>query len=241
MIEHVRRSANRFELKYLVPHDRAAAFIAALTPYVRPDAHAADHQGYAVYSVYWDSDDFALFWEKIEGLKDRRKLRVRRYEGADYGFVEIKHRTDRTLEKRRVRLGLDDLYRWFREPGSDAWPEDDPPPVVSEALHMRERLRLRPRVAISYRRRAFFGAFEPDLRITFDRWIQYDTRSTDIAAMFDQGRYVVDPRVVVMEVKYSDRAPLWLCGLVSSFGLQMTRLSKYCTAVDQAYFGSRLT
>ena len=244
MVRHLQRTANRFELKYVVAHDRVEPFIEALSPYVVRDRNARDDRGYPVYSVYWDSDEWTLFWEKIEGLKDRRKLRVRRYAGSPDGFIEIKHRQDRTLQKRRARLPLTTIYRAFRgETDQPLWPDDGDPvdPVVAEAAFLRERYRLRPRMAVSYRRRAFFGAYEPDLRITFDSRLQYDRHALDIAEPFETGRYIIDPRVVIMEVKFNERAPTWLCNLLCSFDFQMTRLSKYCSAVDRAYFGGRLT
>ena len=245
MREHVRRSANRFELKYVLAHDRVRPFIEALSPYLVDDRNVVGERGYPVYSVYWDSDDWTLFWEKIEGLKDRRKLRIRRYADGKHGFIEIKHRTDRTLQKRRTKIPLSRIYESFRH-ADDRLPEPDGDtgsvdPVVAEAEHMRTRYRLRPRMAISYRRRAFFGRYEPDLRITFDSRLQYDRHAVDIAEPFETGEYIIDPRTVIMEVKFSERAPLWLCNLLSSFDFQMTRLSKYCSAVDLAYFGNRLT
>lgn len=242
MLRHVNRSDNRFELKYLVSQKGVEALVAELRPYVRADANWRDDRGYPIHSVYWDSDEWTFFWEKIEGLKDRRKLRSRRYEGAPYGFIEIKHRNDRTLQKRRARVPLEVLYASFR--GRD----DDPDPaaelgdsVLNEALYLRYRYRLRPRMAISYRRRAFYGAHEPDLRITFDSRVQYHPVDTDIASPFDTGSYVIDPRVSILEIKFNDRVPTWLVRLVSSHGLQMTRLSKYCSAVDRAHFGNQLT
>lgn len=248
MLQHVRRSANRFELKYIVSHDRVGPFIDALSPYLVDDRHVADDRGYPVYSVYWDSDDWTLFWEKVEGLKDRRKLRIRRYADGQHGFVEIKHRTDRTLQKRRTRLPLSRIYETFRGMNDEDWSQTGPEadegaadPVVAEATFLRERFRLRPRMAVSYRRRAFFGAFDPDLRITFDSRLQYDPHALDIARPFETGRYIIDPRAVIMEVKFSERAPVWLCNLVSAFDFKMTRLSKYCSAVDRAYFGNSLT
>jgi hypothetical protein len=248
LLQHVRRSANRFELKYIVSHDRVAPFVDALSPYLVDDRNVAGERGYPVYSVYWDSEDWTLFWEKIEGLKNRRKLRVRRYADGKHGFIEIKHRMDRTLQKRRSRLPLTTIYETFRGEEDVAWrPEaegDDgqgTDPVVAEATYLRERYRLRPRMAVSYQRRAFFGKYDPDLRITFDTRLQYDPHALDIAEPFETGRYIVDPRVVIMEVKFSERAPVWLCNLLSSFDFKMTRLSKYCSAVDLAYFGNRLT
>ena len=239
---HVQRSDNRFELKYLVSHRQMNGVLRAIAPYVRADANWENAQGYPIHSIYWDNDEWTLFWEKIEGLKDRRKLRIRLYGRVDYGFVEIKHRVDRTLQKRRARLPLDVIYRTFR--GEDGELEsgialDDA--VVGEAMYLRYRYRLRPRMAISYRWRAFFGRFDPDLRITCDTRIQYHTSDTDITRPFETGTYVVDPRISVLEMKFNDRVPDWLIRLVETHGLEMTRLSKYCSAVDMAHFGGQLT
>ncbi len=242
MLTHVQRSDNRFELKYLISYAQVAAFVRSLDPYVKTDANSEEERGYPIHSVYWDSDEWTLFWEKIEGLKDRRKLRVRRYAGADYAFVEIKHRTDRTLQKRRTKLPLDTVLRTFR------WADDSlddsetlADPVINEALYLKYTHRLRPRMAISYRRHAYFGRFEPSLRITVDTRVQYHPKETDIAAPFETGSYVLDPRIAILEIKFNDRVPDWLVRTVASHGLEMTRMSKFCTAVDLAYFGNRLT
>jgi hypothetical protein len=240
LTRHVRK-ANRFEIKYLVPHDAARRMVDAIEPYTVPDRHAVDEWGYPVYSVYWDSPRLALFWEKIEGLKYRRKLRFRRYADQPDVFVEIKQRVDRTLQKRRTRVSEEELRTWFEADAGEAGlsaPED---PVVSEAIVLRHRYRLDPRMAISYRRLALFGLYDADLRITFDRRVQYRATDFDIAERFDAGNYVVDPRLVIMEIKFSERVPIWLCKLVSREGLQMIRLSKYCTAVDREYYQNTLT
>lgn len=242
MLEHINRSDNRFELKYLVGHDRISELVEDLRPYLREDANWENERGYPIHSVYWDSDEWTFFWEKIEGLKDRRKLRARRYAGVDYGFIEIKHRTDRTLQKRRARVPLDVMFASFRGGDDEIDPaaeRDDA--VLNEALYLRYRYRLKPKMAISYRRRAFYGFWEPDLRVTIDSRVQYHSVDTDISRPFETGTYLVDPRVSILEIKFNDRVPTWLVRLVSSHGLQMIRLSKYCTAVDLAHFDNQLT
>ncbi|HEX4932061.1 MAG TPA: VTC domain-containing protein, partial [Gemmatimonadaceae bacterium] len=55
---------NRFEVKYLVPTQRVPEIMAEFAPYTRPDPHSPEW-GYSISSVYWDTPDFALFWEKI--------------------------------------------------------------------------------------------------------------------------------------------------------------------------------
>lgn len=232
---------NRFEVKYLVSTRALSDLTSALGDFVIPDPHAGGDQGYGVFSIYWDSPDFRLFWEKVEGLKYRRKFRFRRYLGSDKVFLEIKHRHDRTLEKRRSTWPVERVKRAFGDGRSFDWEAVGDDPVGSEGLVMAQSLRLTPRVGILYRRRALFGAFDPELRVTFDSRIQYRTTGLDIARPFDTGKYVLDPRVTIMEIKYNHRAPVWLTKLVRRHELRIVRMSKYCTAVDREYYDNQLT
>ncbi|HEX6309656.1 MAG TPA: polyphosphate polymerase domain-containing protein [Longimicrobiales bacterium] len=238
------RTFNRYEYKYLVPQRDAAHFIQALEPYLYPDPHCEGEWGYAVHSVYWDSADLVLFWEKVEGLMRRRKLRLRRYgDGSGEVFVEIKQRVDRTVQKRRTRWSVDQAVHIFGGNGSDAGGGsiDSDDAVANEALEMYHRHRLKPRMGVSYVRRAFFSRYEPALRITFDRRVRYDPYRLDLTGPVSGGRDMLDPRLTIMELKFNDRVPLWLSRAMQSHRFQMIRLSKYCTAVDRAWFGSRLT
>lgn len=232
---------NRYEVKYLVATRSLPELLAELGAYVVPDSNSGGAQGYGVFSIYWDSPGFTLFWEKIEGLKTRRKLRFRRYLGSDAAFLEIKHREDRTLRKRRTTWPVERLTRAFGDGQDLDWELAAEDPVVAEAMAMVGRLRLAPRVGILYRRRAFFGAFDPELRVTFDSRIQYRTAGLDLARPFDTGKYVLDPRATVLEVKYNHRAPIWLTKVARRRELRLVRMSKYCSAVDAEFFGHELT
>lgn len=238
MPEYYRRSFNRYEYKYLLPIRRLDRFVADIEPYVEPDRHSGEG-GYPVYSVYWDSPDLRCFWEKVEGLKDRRKVRFRSYEPGGDVFVEIKQRTDRTIQKRRVRWPAErvrDVLGWDVDPERGDEASDDP--VASEVLGLRHRLRLGPRMAIQYRRRALFGVREPDLRITFDTRVQYSHRHLEMDRPFACGSYLVDPRLAVLEIKFDDRVPKWLVRTVQRHDLGLQRLSKYCRAVDLEFYGN---
>jgi hypothetical protein len=96
-------------------------------------------------------------------------------------------------------------------------------------------------MAVAYRREAFFGSFEQDLRITFDRRLQYDARALDPGAPFETGKYMLSPDQVVVEIKFNQVVPLWLAKLVRHHDFELVRLSKYCRAVDQEFFDGRLT
>jgi len=232
---------NRFEVKYLVPTRSVPELLEEFAPYTKPDAHSPEW-GYTISSVYWDTPDFQFFWEKVEGVKYRRKLRFRRYGTSTDVFVEIKQREDRTLQKRRLRWPLEQVIAAFGDGACRVnWALVEGDPVATEAALMIERLRLAPRMAIRYRRRALFGQFDPELRITFDGRIQYHPTDFSLSRPFEEGRYVIDPRVTVLEFKYDHRAPIWLTKAICRRGLKIVRMSKYCSAVDQYYYGGQNT
>ena len=233
---------NRYELKYFVPIAAIPEITASMAAYTRPDPHDEGGRGYRVYSVYWDSPDYQFFWEKIEGYSHRRKLRFRVYADSPYAFIEIKQRFDRTLQKLRLQVPLDAVSRFFDDEREGRLTEEQlDSPVTREILEIKHRYNLMPRMAVSYRRRALFGEYEPDLRVTFDTRIQYSDAHLSIGDRFETGKYVVDPRAAVMELKFSDRVPLWLVKLIRRHELQITRMSKYCTAVDKEYHGGTMT
>jgi len=235
------RSFNRFEIKYVVHRDVAAQFIRSLEGYVYADPNSDDEGGYPIYSLYCDSAGLSLFWEKIEGIKYRRKVRFRRYGKSQDVFLEIKQRVDRTLQKRRVRRPLDRVVETFCSGNGLDGHEQNHDQVSAEVFFLWNYYGLEPRMAISYRRRAFFAVFESDLRITLDTRVQYHSHDLDITRPFEVGKYVVEPELVIVEVKFNERVPLWLCKIISTYGLRHVRLSKYCTAVDREFFQGQLT
>ena len=116
-LSHVVRSFNRFELKYLVTLSQAERLKSALAAYLVPDEHSHHEGRYKLASLYYDSADLRCYWEKVDGLKFRRKLRIRCYETGEAltddtpVFVEIKQRVDRVTQKRRAILPYADARR----------------------------------------------------------------------------------------------------------------------------------
>jgi len=166
------RSFNRYEFKYVIPVEKAERIISELDHVTRPDEHCLD-SGYRVVSLYYDSPDLTCFWDKVDGVRLRRKLRIRIYpaagEAVREAMVEIKQRTNRMVCKRRVRLPVreaEDLCDGPRRPaGLDTLDEQ----VAAEVEYLARTMRLRPSCITSYLRRAFIGGrYDAGLRMTFD-------------------------------------------------------------------------
>lgn len=231
------RSFNRFELKYLLDAGAVAEVADDLSRYLQPDRHG-DTGRYALTSLYYDSADLVCYWAKVDGLKFRRKLRIRYYETrgplADGGpvFVEIKQRLNRVTQKRRVQMSYGEALALCGGDGAAAGPNGRDGSVIAEVQDMVGRFGLRPVAITSYLRTAWVGGdHDPGVRVTFDHDVRYRLGDLDLRDKVP-GAHMLPPERVVMEVKVNDRVPAWLTRLVSRHDLSVVRMSKYCTAIE---------
>jgi SPX domain protein involved in polyphosphate accumulation len=230
------RRFNRYELKYVLPVLRAERLIEELRDRMPEDVHSKG-SGYRILSLYYDSPDLDCFWAKIEGLKFRRKVRLRSYAGAEVekiekGLVEIKQRINRTVQKRRLVLPLKQatelcLGRAIPK-GLDALDEQ----VAEEVCYLANSLHLQPTAITAYFRRAFEGAFEnAGLRVTFD----YDVRGRVHALDLTESAHntlVLPLDWCIMEVKANETVPDWMTSLLGRHNCSVNRVSKYCVVVS---------
>ena len=231
------RTRNRFELKYLLSREQAATLLEEAAPYLEDDSHGAG-TSYAITSLYYDTPDLRCYWEKIEGIKYRRKLRIRHYEGhAELQpdtpvFVEIKQRVNRTIQKRRARFPYAAALALCR--GAEIEHDPKQAAFVGEVQAFVDVHRLQPVSVVSYFRRALVGtAHDPGLRVTFDTDIRYRSVDLDLESR-NPGRHMVHPERVVLEVKANDRIPRWVAALIGAHNTQIVRISKYCHSIEVA-------
>ena len=232
------RKFNRFELKYLLTLKQAEELKEHMKDYLLKDSYGSDGS-YAITSLYYDTDDYKCYWEKIEGLKFRKKLRIRFYETIDklkedtIVFVEIKQRYDKTIQKRRVAMKYKDALKLCNEkiiPKHN--PEDTA--VIEEILAMVSEHDLKPTLITSYFRQAFVGTdYDIGLRITFDTSIKYRINDLDLSSK-KIGKHIVSPDKVVLEIKVNERVPYWVTELIGQNNYRLIRISKYCTGLEVA-------
>ena len=128
-----------------------------------------------------DSAKMDFYHEKLEGLKVRKKLRIRGYNEYDKKnivFLEIKRKYENFIGKNRSALKYHDLSDLLKsgeveefvltENGFSKSIEDG-----ERFLHHMNKMLLKPMVLIVYDREAFFGKFNNALRITFDKNLRY--------------------------------------------------------------------
>jgi VTC domain len=227
---------NRYEVKYLVRREVLPVLREQLEARLDADPHSPPG-GYGVWSVYYDTRDLRFYWEKIEGLRFRRKLRVRHYgdrttvgDGTTV-FVEIKQRVNRVTQKRRVAMP----YRRALELcDGRRLVEHDPAEraFVEEVLGLVSGLDLVPVAVTGYQREAYAGRdADVGLRVTVDQRVRGRDRDFHLATDAEN-RLTVPASLAVVEVKANERVPYWFTDLAARTDLSVVRMSKYCQSVE---------
>ncbi len=233
------KHSNRYELKYVLTRSQYEHVVKELLDYLEPDPYGDEGGRYTVTSLYYDTADYKAYWDKLEGHRFRRKVRVRVY-GVQVVtpdtrcFVEIKQRTNQTLQKKRVILPYSSaVVLCGLGKGADGEHASEQA-VIGEVKYLYSTLELQPACVVSYDRLAFNGrAYDPGLRVTFDTNLK--CRSHDLTLLsqsYADNRYFVPPDWCIMEVKVNNRVPYWLTEVIGKHRCTLRRISKYCTALE---------
>jgi SPX domain protein involved in polyphosphate accumulation len=238
-ISSIIRKFNRFELKYLITLQQAEQFKSALRAYLVPDQHGNNNGRYALTSLYYDSPDLHCYWEKADGVRFRRKLRIRHYETGEVFtdetpvFLEIKQRIDRVTQKRRAILPYSEALSLCNDRRIPNHAPDDKA-VIEEVFVFLWQYNLRPASIVRYDRQAFIGTdYDVGLRVTFDTSLSFQSHPLHLHEQ-PSGLPMLSANLVVMEIKVNERIPYWLTEMIAAHNLQMVRVSKYCRSIEAA-------
>lgn len=226
---------NRHEKKYRISEKTFLRIQDRLSGYMELDAYNKRHETYSISNIYYDTKDSHLIRTSLEKPKYKEKLRLRSYgaPGSDSKiYVEIKKKVAGLVNKRRSALKPAEAYAFLRDgilPAPQSYMNEQ---VLREIAYVLEQHALEPALCLSYDRRAYFGADGNDLRVSFDTNIR--TRRTDLR--LESGGYgepLLDGDSWLMEIKVARSIPVWLCRLLSEYGVYPVSFSKYGTEYKQ--------
>jgi SPX domain protein involved in polyphosphate accumulation len=233
------RRFNRFELKYILPVSQCARIIDELKHQIPVDSHGGEY-GYPLVSLYYDSPQLDCFWAKVEGIRFRRKVRLRIYPGEDItqvkmGSIEIKQRINKTVQKRRLELPLEQAKKLCMGQLAIEGLDKLDTQVANEVTYLSRMLSLQPTAITAYSRRAFEGQEEnAGVRVTFDTFVSSRIHALEVNAPA-VNRLILPADHCIMEVKADDRVPEWMTSLLARHDCQLSRVSKYCAGVAQLH------
>ena len=152
--------------------------------------------------------------------------------GDDSVFLELKKKYKGVVYKRRISLPLSEAEAFMH--GEIPMPQDSQIGREIEWFCLSYR-DLIPAAHISYDRNAWFDRSDPELRITFDRNILWQTEDCSLSAL-PCGHTLLNAGDSLLEIKTSSSIPMWLVTALDEAEIRKTSFSKYGSA-----YGAMLT
>jgi SPX domain protein involved in polyphosphate accumulation len=228
----------RKEYKYLIPKELINNVRNDMKPYIILDKYSEmrKEKQYTVRSIYYDTKSFDCYYEKIDGMKLKKKFRIRGYnshEEKDIVFLEIKRKDESYIEKDRVPLKWEQLETLFLDrynipfaEGSKAYKD------TGYFLYNYYLKKLLPTILVIYERESFYSKFNRDLRITFDKNLRSSIYPS-LDSLYNNGnvKHIIS-HSFLLELKFYDNLPLWLRYIVLKYRLERIPFSKYALCID---------
>jgi hypothetical protein len=230
----------RREYKYLAPVGIIDDLRSALEPYVELDKYAINRplKEYTVRSIYFDSLNMDFYYEKIEGIKNRNKIRIRCYNelnNKNVAFLEIKRRLENFIDKHRsltIYENLDDLFYTGDIDSYIIQKDYDSMDNAKRFFFQVNKKFLRPVSLVVYDREAFFSKFDSNIRITFDKNLRC-LSFPDFSSFYnDESLKPAMIKYFVLEIKFYNGYSEHIQKIINRFNLQRMAISKYQICVD---------
>jgi len=217
----------RHELKYYLNMADYLVIRSRLSNIASSDPFAGSDGKYRIRSLYFETPDDKALQEKLTGVNEREKFRIRYYNN-DTSFIRLekKEKTANASSKVNCSITKEEVDRILA--GDKEWMINAGRPLLVELYAKMKYLGLQPRTIVDYDRECFI--YTPgNVRIALDSNI-----STGIYAvnLFDDVPMIKahGVPVIILEVKYDNFLPMIIQELVQLPNRRWTAFSKYASA-----------
>ncbi len=228
------KTFKRYELKYRLNEQQYRAVIDALADKASPDKYCVGGKTYGLYNLYCDTDVFDIARHSVSKPAFKQKLRIRSYienpADDDTVFVELKKKYDGCVNKRRATMTYAQALSLLSTGVGNRSGDYISDQVTRELERYIKLNPVYPRVALSYQREAYFLKEDSKIRITFDTQIK--------AGLVGQEQVLLEPEgIYIMEIKISEKIPLWLVRVLTQNKIYRQGFSKYGTYFNKYIAG----
>lgn len=222
--EKYRHGKYRHEIKHSISRGDFLMLIGKIGIIAKPDENMRDGE-YFIRSLYFDSYRDKVLREKLDGLGEREKFRIRFY-NMDDSFVRLEKKSKRVglCLKESADISLEQVQKITK--GDFDFLENSEEPLHRELYIKMLTEQLRPKIIVDYKRKAYVFPCG-NVRITFD----YDISSSyDLENFFGETARIPVPEEIIMEVKYDEFLPQIIADITQLNGRQSCSFSKYAAA-----------
>lgn len=217
----------RHELKFYINPIEYEVLSRALDRTLERDPNGDENNEYHIRSLYFDTIYNDAMIDKLDGVKNRDKYRIRIYNFSDkFIRMECKTKVGSLISKRSV--GIPKLLAEQLIAGDPTGLERTRSGLLRDVYREMKLNFLRPVVIVDYVREAYLHPAE-EVRITFDKQLHTGLRSVD---MFNPLLPTVSPfdhNEMILEVKFNRSLPPYIRDILCTYvhGAQNSAISKY--------------
>lgn len=194
---------------------------------------------YTIRSLYFDDYWDSCYEQKMMGVDDRKKWRVRIYDYGDSSIkLERKRKWGSYIHKDSVNLTREEFEKILS--GEYQFLLEKEPPLCHEFYYECMVNLYRPKVIVDYEREPLICPYG-DVRITFDSDVRAVVGGCDIFDSELAAFNVLDPGMIVLEVKFTELIPDIIKKLLPLDGQQFSAISKYTLCYERAHHITDLT
>ena len=217
----------RHELKYYINEMQYFVLSGILDQILQRDPNGDEYNEYHIRSLYFDTVWNSALYDKIDGVQNRDKYRIRIYNLTDRVIkLECKTKVGNLISKRSVsipRMLAEQLIA-----GDPTGLETTRSGLLNDVYREMTVNLLRPVVVVDYVREAYLHPAE-EVRITFDKQLRTGLLSTDLFNPDLPTLSPFDNNEMILEVKYNRFLPTYLRDILTTYcqGAQQSAISKY--------------
>lgn len=220
----------RHELKYMISFSQKDLLTRRFAGILSSDANA-ENGGYFIRSLYFDDAFGSAYEEKMMGISERRKFRIRCYNLQDRNIkLEKKQKSGSCIRKVSAPLSRAETEQLLS--GGYDFLRDRPEEVCREFYIECMSSLMRPAVIVDYDREPY--VYGPgDVRITFDMHVRAAVGGYSLFDASLPALEALEGDRLIMEVKYTDFLPQLIRELLPPEHSEYTQASKYVLCMDK--------
>ena len=217
----------RHELKFIISPAQEFLLSRALDAVLHRDPNGDERNEYAIRSLYFDTVFDSALYDKLDGVRNRDKYRIRIYNFSDKVIkLECKTKIGSLISKRSISIPRDLCEQLMA--GDPSGLERTRSGLLNDVYREMTIHLLRPVVLVDYVREAYLHDAE-EVRITLDKHLRSGMGSIDL---FNPQVPTVPPfdhDETILEVKYNHSLPPYIRDLISTYAgnAVQTAVSKY--------------
>ncbi len=214
----------RNEIKHVITPGDKAAICAGMRAIAQLDPHAREKGHYRIRSLYFDNLYDKALMEKIDGVSEREKFRIRYYDG-DVSLIHLEKKVKRGGLGYKISETISREEAQKIVSGDTDWMATSGRGLLIELYSKMKSQCLRPQTIVDYDRIPF--VYGPgNVRVTIDENIRTGLRGTDFLNP-DCITIPAAQNTIILEVKWDEFLPGIIRRAVQVKGRRSTAFSKY--------------